>query len=143
MLNEERIRLMTRIARYEQNEGRRDLKISKYYRRDYLGIKLLKNFFIVTIGYGLILILIFGYHIEYLLDNIHKMDLQPLIAEVIIGYLLVMVFYMVITYTVCSVNWARAKKSVKSYYAKLSELSVLYTREEKRQRNKNNGRDRS
>lgn len=40
MLNEERIRLMTKLARYEQKEGRRNLKISRYYRRDYLGIKL-------------------------------------------------------------------------------------------------------
>lgn len=141
MLNEERIRLMTKLARYEQKEGRRNLKISRYYRRDYLGIKLLKNFFTVTIGYCLMLALICGYYVEYLLDNIHKMDLKPLITEVIIGYLLVMVFYMVITYMVYSVKWVQAKKSVKGYYAKLSELSVLYAREEKRQRSKNNGRN--
>lgn len=47
MLNKEKVRLMTKLARYEQKEEKRYLKISKYYRSDYIGIALLKNFFCV------------------------------------------------------------------------------------------------
>ena len=51
MLNKEKVRLMTKLARYEQKEEKRYLKISKYYRSDYIGIALLKNFFASTIAY--------------------------------------------------------------------------------------------
>ena len=56
MVNEKKIRLMTQLSRYEENDGKEDLKIMKYYRSDYLGVALLKNFFLTTLGYGIILI---------------------------------------------------------------------------------------
>ena len=31
--------------------GKEDLRISKYYRGDYIGLGLLKNFILTTIGY--------------------------------------------------------------------------------------------
>lgn len=65
------------------------------------------------------LALICGYYVEYLLDNIHKMDLKPLITEVIIGYLLVMVFYMVITYMVYSVKWVPGQEKRKGLLRKI------------------------
>ena len=32
MLNEKRIRLMTKLARYESGEGKEELRIARYYR---------------------------------------------------------------------------------------------------------------
>ena len=49
MINEEKIKVMTKIAMYEQGEGRKYLPISKYYRSDYIGLALIKNFFLVTL----------------------------------------------------------------------------------------------
>lgn len=53
MLNEEKIKIMNKLAMYEQGEGKKYLPVSKYYRSDYIGLALIKNFFLVTIGYGL------------------------------------------------------------------------------------------
>ena len=75
MINEEKVKIMDRLAVYEKQEGRKYLPVSKYYRSDYIGLALIKNFFLVTIGYGLILAVIAAYNLEYLLDNVHKMDL--------------------------------------------------------------------
>ena len=54
MVDERKVRLMTRLARYEQREGREALRINKFYRSDYIGLALLRNFFMTTIGYGLL-----------------------------------------------------------------------------------------
>ena len=43
MLNEERIRLMTRMAAYEEHEGKKDIAISEYFRGDYISFQLLKS----------------------------------------------------------------------------------------------------
>lgn len=45
MINEEKVKIMTKLAMYEQGEGKKYLPISKFYRSDYIGQALIKNFF--------------------------------------------------------------------------------------------------
>ena len=42
MLNEERVILMTKLASYEANDGRRNVAIGSYFRSDYIGWQVLK-----------------------------------------------------------------------------------------------------
>ena len=98
MINEEKVKIMDQLAVYEKQEGRKYLPVSKYYRSDYIGLALIKNFFLVTIGYGLILAVIAAYNLEYLLDNVHKMDLISLGVVVLGGYIGILVLYSVLTY---------------------------------------------
>ena len=132
MINEEKVKVMTKIAMYEQGSGRKYLPISRYYRSDYIGLALIKNFFLVTIGYILVIAAVSVYFGEYLLENIHKMNLMAVGAYIIIGYIVVLAAYSVVTYIQYSVRYYRAKKSVKQYYGALTELSRIYTREEKK-----------
>ena len=88
MLNEEKIKIMNKLAMYEQGEGKKYLPVSRYYRSDYIGLAMIKNFFLVTIGYCLILAGIAAYFAEYLIDNVHKMNLVSLGVEVILGGLI-------------------------------------------------------
>ena len=37
MINEEKVKIMDRLALYEKQEGRKYLPVSKYYRSDYIG----------------------------------------------------------------------------------------------------------
>lgn len=132
MINEEKVKVMNKLAMYEQGEGRKHLPVSKYYRSDYIGLALIKNFFLVTIGYGLILVGLAAYFSEYLMNNIHKMNLIALGTYILLGYLVVLASYSALTYVQYSVKYYRAKKSVKGYYAELTKLSKIYGREEKK-----------
>ena len=117
---------------YEQGEGKKYLPVSRYYRSDYIGLALIKNFFLVTIGYCLILAGIAAYFGEYLVDNIHKMDLVAVGRNAVIGYVVVLVVFSVATYIQYSVKYHKAKKSVKEYYQELTQLNKIYSREEKK-----------
>ena len=132
MLNEEKIKIMNKLAMYEQGEGKKYLPVSRYYRSDYIGLALIKNFFLVTIGYCLILAAIAAYFGEYLVDNIHKMDLVAVGRNAVIGYVVVLVVFSVATYIQYSVKYHKAKKSVKEYYQELTQLNKIYSREEKK-----------
>ena len=110
MINEEKVKIMTKLAMYEQGKGRKYLPVSKYYRSDYIGLALIKNFFLVTIGYCLSVAAVAVYFGEYLLENIHKMNLIMLGVYIVIGYLIVLVAYSVLTYIQYSVQYYRAKK---------------------------------
>lgn len=43
MLNEEKIILMTQMASYEENEGKKNMAIGRYFRSDYIAIQVLKS----------------------------------------------------------------------------------------------------
>ena len=74
-LNNQKIKKMHKLAVYESGEGKKHFAISNYYRSDYIGLALIKNFFLTTIAYGLLLMIYFGYRSEYFMENIHKMNL--------------------------------------------------------------------
>ena len=45
MLNNEKIILMTKLSLYEQKNQKKEIKTSKYFRGDYMSLKMLKSFF--------------------------------------------------------------------------------------------------
>ena len=130
MIDEKRLRLMIRLARYEQKDGKEDLRISRYFRRDYVGAALLKNFFLATIAYVLILLLIVIGNLDLLMDSLSDWNLQPIIAAVILGYLFTLGIYSVVTYTLARLRYARAQKSVRAYGERLELLEQMYSRED-------------
>lgn len=132
MINEEKVKIMTKLAMYEQGEGKRYLPISKFYRSDYIGQALIKNFFLVSIGYVLALAGVCAYFGEYLLENIHKMNLIRMGIYLVLGYVAVVLVYSLLTYVMYTVKYARAKKSVRKYYEDLTKLGKIYGREEKK-----------
>lgn len=140
MINEEKVKIMTKIAMYEQGKGRKYLPVSKYYRSDYIGLALIKNFFLVTIGYIMAVAAVAVYFGEYLMENLHKMNLVSMGVYIIVGYVAALVGYSILTYIQYSVKYYKAKKSVKEYYIQLTELSKIYTREEKKKRWQRNSR---
>ncbi len=143
MLNEEKIRAMNRLALYEQGEGKKYLPVSRYYRSDYIGQALLRTFLFVTFGYALILAALAIYYSEYLMNNIHRMDLRLLAVYIIIGYAALFVVYIIVTYIIYTVKYFKAKKSVREYYRQLTTLDKLYTQERKAQlRDRTGGRRR-
>lgn len=121
---------MTELARYEEGEGKEELRIVKYYRSDYLGIALFKNFILASIGYVVVLLLIASYFSEYLLDNVHKMNLILLAVIMIGGYIITLTLYSVVTYTIYSLRYSRAQRGVKAFDQKLAELEHLYENDE-------------
>ena len=110
MLNNQKIKKMHKLALYESGEGKKHLAISNYYRSDYIGLALIKNFFLTTIAYGLLLLIYFGYRSEYLMENIHKMNLALMALQIIGLYIIMVVGYSILTYIYCSVKYAKAQK---------------------------------
>ena len=137
MLNDEKVRVMNRLALYEQQEGKKYLPISKYYRSDYVGKALIRNLFIITAGYLLLLALVAVYNADFLMNNIHKIDIRQLAVYLIAGYAIVLAAYSVLTFLLYTVKYYRAKKSVRKFYSQLTQLDKMYQREERRAQTQN------
>ena len=132
MLNEQKIKKMRKLAVYESGRGKEDLKISNYYRSDYIGLALIKNFFLTTIAYVLLVAVCFGYKTEFIMNNLHRINLVVLGTEILIVYVMLIIVYSVVTYIYRSVKYKKAQEGVEEYYRELGRLKEMYAREEKK-----------
>lgn len=121
---------MTQLARYENGEGKEDIRISRYYRSDYIGLALLKNFFVTSIGYAIILGLTAAYFMDYLMENVHKMNILLLVVLIIGGYIITLTIFSIVTYATHSLRYSASKRRIEWYSKKLAKLSDLYGKEE-------------
>ena len=126
MLNEKRIILMTKMASYEANEGKKNVTIGSYFRSDYIGWQVLKSIISATIAFVVVFAMYIFYDFELFMTDIYKMDLLEFAKQVLILYLWTIGIYAVISYIVYTVRYSRAVKSLKIYHMNLRRLSDLY-----------------
>ncbi len=132
MLNEDRIILMTHMASYEENEGRKNVAIGSYFRGDYIGLQLLKSVINFTVAFVLVVTLVIFYDFGTFMQDIYKTDLMELGKMLIKTYLASMVVYITISYLVYFYKYNQAKISLKNYYNRLKQLSYLYEEESRK-----------
>ena len=75
MLSEERVKLMTRMASFEDNEGKEYASASTHFRGDYVGAQVLKAVICATIAYMIVFGVYIYYNYETLMTDIYKMDI--------------------------------------------------------------------
>lgn len=125
MLNEERIRLMTRMAAYEEHEGKKDMAISGYFRGDYISFQLLKSAIYATVGFALAVAMYVLYNIETFLEEFYKMDVVDFLKDILSKYCLVLAIYLVISYFVYNYRYNKARRHVKQYNQLLRALMQM------------------
>ena len=126
MVDEKKVRIMAKIAWYEQEECKDELKNSKYYKNDYIRFHVLKTILSVTVGYVLILGMIAVYKIEYLVMNAVKLDYQKIGYTVLGLYLLLLLGYAVGAAIGYSIRYDKNIQKLRKYYAELKRLRKYY-----------------
>ena len=131
MINEEKVILMTHASLYENGEGKKQMKLADYYRHDYISVNLLIGWFWGTVGFAAVLALWVFCKMEYLMENLHNMDLKGFATTIVVLYVTAMVIYSGFLYGVYSFRYQEAKKSVGEYSHTLHKISRIYAKEEK------------
>ena len=111
MLSQERVQLMTKMAAYEENEGRKYMSIGNYFRSDYIGLQTIKSIICATIAYAILFAMYICYDFEVFMQDIYKMDLLAFVH---------------------SYRYFMAKKSLKRYYHHLKQLNAMYDLENRK-----------
>lgn len=124
MLKKEKIRLMTKLARYEAGEGKEELRLPGI-TQCYIGLALFRNFFLASIGYLVILLLVGAYFAEFLADQLHTLNVTWIGMMIVGGYLVTIGVYSVVTYTLHTIRYGRAQKGAAAYERRLRELEAL------------------
>ncbi|HKM05085.1 MAG TPA: hypothetical protein VJZ04_10970 [Lachnospiraceae bacterium] len=132
MLNEKRIILMTKMASYEEHEGKKNGAIGNYFRGDYIGLQVIKSMISATIAFFVVLLMYVFYEFEGIMQDIYKADLLVLGKKSLLIFAIVVAGYSLISYAIYSSRYSHAKKKQKIYSNHLKQLAEMYSKESKR-----------
>jgi uncharacterized integral membrane protein len=126
MINEERTRMMTRLALYESKQGKKELQITRYAPGDYVAVQMLWSFVCGTIAFVIAFAMYALYNIEELMIELFSMDILAFAIQILIIYIAFMGLYLGACYTYISYQYNKYKKRVNKYLLKLKELYRHY-----------------
>lgn len=118
----DRVKLMTRMASFEGNEGKEAIRICNFFRSDYVFLNVLRAIVSATISYFLIMGLYVYYNIDQLLQDVYTMDLMATGRKLVTAYVIFAGAFGIIAYVVYSFRYDWAKKHLNDYNYALREL---------------------
>lgn len=130
MVNMRKVRLMTKLAIYEKTEGKEDIKLGKYFRRDYVRLKVLHNLVAITVGYLLVLVMIIAYRMEYLIKEAVNLDYIGMGKAILGVYIIVVTIYTMAAMVGYGLYYDYSRKKLAKYFRMLRRLRSLYQEEE-------------
>ena len=121
-MNLVKVKRMTAAAAYENGPGRKDLAICRYYKRDYLGLRMISTFLLTTLAYFLIVGLLAAANLAEILEEVTRMNLVRAGSEMLIGYIVLEAVFLTIAYVSGSSRYNRARRRVRHYTNSIRKL---------------------
>lgn len=128
MLNEKKIKLMTKIAIYEKNNGKELNIASRSFKVDYVTLNMLYTAVTTTIGYILMVLLYILSNLESLFINVSETNFPILIGAIVKYYVICMIAFLIIALFYYSFRYDKSFKMVKSDFADWKSLAKINER---------------
>jgi uncharacterized BrkB/YihY/UPF0761 family membrane protein len=125
VINQEKVKLMTKIAAYEKNKGREDKRLMSFFKNDFVSLKSLG----IQIGVTFALLLIFGGDFAIkVLENLATITEYNFVGAGV-KYLTIWIIFMLV-YTVVAafynrIEYLKAEKRVNNYQKLLTQLEKI------------------
>lgn len=130
MINQEKVKDMTKMAVYESHGGDKELSVSAYRRKDYVALHLLLSFILGTISYVIILTVYIMSHLD-IVDNLNTIE-NITHFGMIVGaiYVVFIVAFLVITFVWARKRHKRCKDRASDYCKELNRVARSYGAED-------------
>jgi len=91
VVNEEKTRIMIKVARHEKELGEKVINEGSYYKSDYVHLHTLSVIFNFSVAYALVLALLALYNIDYIFLNFVTINYIKLFIEIFVPYLSIII----------------------------------------------------
>jgi uncharacterized membrane protein YcjF (UPF0283 family) len=129
MINEEKLRLMTKTALLEK-KSRNQFNINRYYKKDFISYHIILLWICVTMAFAMVAGGAAIVYIEQYPEAAQKLDWVYVLFTLLMVYIIIVVLYVIIAMLVYSRRYERAQAVVKRYTSALKQLGKEYEREE-------------
>lgn len=130
MLNEERVKHMIKLADYETKGGKEEIKISSYFKKDYINMNTMWTLLWMTVAYGLLVMAVWLAVRDLITVKFTQVQVTSLAVLIAGVYLVLFIIYMVIAKRYYKKKHARAYHRVRKFKDDLIILESMYEKEE-------------
>lgn len=120
---------MTKMAIYDKNYGKDDIKISGYYKKDYASLNTWITLIWITAGYLFAAALLVLCGAEGIMEDLTFLKLLIFAAIAAAAYFALLIVYGVGSGKFYRKKHAEAKQRIKKYYRDMSRLEKIYKKE--------------
>lgn len=133
MIDVTKVHMMTKLATYEKEKGKKELKMYRYSRTAYLSLKLIEGFLAVTFGF----LLGAGLYMMRYYTNIMTQGLAfsygGIFRHILMAYGGILVISLILIFVIESRRYRQMIESVKQYDKDLFTLKRYLEKEEELQ----------
>lgn len=129
MLNEEKIRLMTRVTVYEEGRGIEDSRKARFFRNDFVFAEIVGSIFTGTLAWGVCAAIYCGYYFEDIFFSVYENALGPILQRAATTYFAFMAVYLFATFLIYHGRSIAYEKRRMLYEQDLDTLTDIYQKE--------------
>ena len=122
MLDEQKVRRMTKMAYYEAHGGKKDKAVSKYFRGDYVGLHLLISFIVITAACLAVVGAYVCFYFDEVMAAIYTIDVTAAAKKALFVYVVVVVVYLTVTYVIYQIRYRKARRRLDLFCGMLDRL---------------------
>lgn len=126
MISKERVKHMTKLASFEEGDGKKYRKMTQYFRGDYVSLEIIKSFITGTIAFFIMVGLWGFYSLDSLMENLKNMELTGFAMSIVLFYLCFMACYLLLTYVIYNIRYTRGRKMIRLFYNRIKKINRLY-----------------
>ena len=127
MVNEEKTRIMIKIAQYESELGGKVINEGGYYKTDYVRLHTLSIVLNISVAYIFVLALIALYNMDYIFLNFVTINYIKLFIEIFVPYLSIIIACALVSGIYYTDQYKRDREKIKEYYSELKRLEKYYS----------------
>ena len=132
VLNENKVKMMTKMAIYEKNEGKKMLRTAKYFKGDYVSLAVLKSTIATTFAFIIVALMVVMCNTESIIRQINSMDYAALGKKIVVYYVLALIVYAVISGIYSAYQYDKTRSGIKKYVMRLNKLERFYNLQRKK-----------
>ena len=131
MVSEEKVRIMTELARYEKAYKDKDFHIDRYREEDYIRLETIKMSISLTAAFLGIILLIGASQMDRVIMTLRKGQMTVVLLGVLAVYLILFFVYRSLTKKRAIREYQDVEVRIRMYDRHLEELLRLYEEKEK------------
>ena len=127
MVNEEKTRIMIKIAKYESELGTKVINEGGYYKTDYVRLHTLSVVLNVSVAYIFVLALVALYNMDYIFLNFVTINYAKLFIEIFMSDISIIIICVLVSNIYFTSKYKNSREEIKKYYTELKRLEQYYT----------------
>jgi len=127
VVNEEKTRIMIKIAQYESELGAKVINEGGYYKTDYVRLHTLSVVLNVSVAYIFVLALVALYNMDYIFLNFVTINYAKLFIEIFMPYISIIIICVLVSNIYFTSKYKNSREEIKKYYTELKRLEQYYT----------------